>query len=183
MDIHSEARLAELHPVLAAKIRTLAATLLQESIEIRVTQGFRTWAVQHAIYLQGRADIIDVNACRANCGLPSIPEDQNHRVTDADAGYSWHCFGLAADVAPFKNGRPVWDETDPSWARIVSTGESLGLVSGISWRDEPHFEWTCQYGDTPTDSIRQLYQEANVNGSGSKAVWDSLIQTLTTLSA
>ncbi len=171
MDRNSEARLLEVHPKLAQKIRTLAEVLLQEEIEIRVTQGFRTWAQQHALWLQGRAPVDDVNTCRLNCGMQIIPEHQNRRVTKADSGQSWHNLGLAVDVAPFRNGNPIWDEKDPVWARIITAGEALGLRSGTSWGDEPHFEWTCQYPAMPTEEVRQLY-----NADGVKAVWDSLRQ-------
>ncbi len=95
MDRNSEARLLEVHPKLAQKIRTLAESLLQEEIEIRVTQGFRTWAQQHALWLQGRAPVDDVNTCRLNCGMQIIPEHQNRRVTKANNGQSWHNYGLA----------------------------------------------------------------------------------------
>ncbi len=173
LDRNSEARLLEVHPKLAQKIRTLAETLLQEGIEIRVTQGFRTWAQQHALWLQGRAPVDDVNACRLNCGMQIIPEHQNRRVTKADSGQSWHCYGMAIDVAPFRNGLPIWDETDPAWARIIAIGEALGMRSGTSWGDEPHFELTGKWGPVPGPEVIQLYQDANVGGSGTQAVWDA----------
>lgn len=173
MDAHSEARLADLHPVLAAKFHTMAEMLQQEGIELHIVQGFRTWAQQHALYLQGRAELTDVNACRLNCGLPAITLDQNHRVTDADAGESWHNYGLAGDCAPFSNGFPIWDEKHPAWTRIISVGESLGLRSGISWHDMPHFELTGKYGPKPPVNVLEMYQAANVHGSGSQAVWQS----------
>ncbi len=54
MDPHSETRLQAVHPVLADKVRQMAATLLQEGIEIRVVQGLRTHDEQAALYAQGR---------------------------------------------------------------------------------------------------------------------------------
>jgi hypothetical protein len=172
MDSNSIARIAELHPTLAAKVKTMATMLAQEGIEIRVTQGFRTWAQQHALYLQGRAALPDVNSCRFNCGLAAIPTDQNRRVTKADSGYSWHNYGLAVDVAPFRNNFPVWNESDPAWDRIVAVGESLGLRSGKSWGDEPHFELTGKFGPKPPDDLLSLYRQANEHGSGAQAVWE-----------
>lgn len=177
MDAHSEARLQEVHPQLAAKIRTLATMLATEDIEIRVTQGFRTWAQQHALYLQGRVDLLEVNACRLNCGLAKIDADENYKVTDADSGYSWHNYGLAVDVAPFVNGFPVWGKKAPDdalrWSRIVTVGQSLGLRSGVSWKDTPHFELTGIFGAKPPEDVVSLYRAANDNGSGSKAIWDA----------
>jgi len=163
MDHNSDVLLSEVHPTLAAKVRTMAAMLELEwtdGTELRVTQGGRTWARQHALYLQGRADIYDVNACRANCGLAPIPEDLNERVTKADAGYSWHNLFCAVDVAPFRSGHPIWDENDSTWPRIVAVGQSLGLHSGVSWGDKPHFQWTGRFpAAAPDDEARALWQQ------------------------
>ena len=173
MDPNSEARLANIHPKLAEKIRTLAEMLSLESIEIRVTQAFRTWVQQHALWLQGRAPLEIVNECRLNCGMEIIPLSQNHRVTRADSGQSWHNYGLAVDVAPFRDGAPIWDDQDPSWKRIIAVGESLGLRSGISWRDEPHLELTGKFGSEPDADVISLFKQANDTGSGTQAVWEA----------
>lgn len=169
----SEARLAEVHPRLADKIRTLADMILQESYELRVTQGFRTWSQQHTLWLRGRAPLAEVNLAFFKAGWAALTDHENFKVTNADAGYSWHNYGLAVDVAPFKDAVPDWNERDTIWMKIVNAGESLGLRSGISWKDEPHFEYTGVYGPEPTDDVRTLYLAANDNGSGSQAVWDA----------
>lgn len=175
MDSNSEARLLNVHPKLSEKIHTLAEMLSQESIEIRVVQAFRTWVQQHALWLQGRAPLEAVNECRLNCGMEIISQSQNNRVTRADSGQSWHNYGLAVDVAPFRDGAPIWDDQDPSWKRIVAVGESLGLRSGISWRDEPHFEYTGKFGPDPGPDVIEMYKEANSGSlvSGTEAVWEA----------
>jgi peptidoglycan LD-endopeptidase CwlK len=174
MDKTSERRLIDVHPKLSQLIHELAATLLLRGIEIRVTQAYRTWAEQHALWLQGRAFLVDVNKCRTNCGWAVLADDhQNHRVTKADAGRSWHNYGLAVDVAPFRNGFPIYDEKDAAWPRVVAAGKAIGLRNGLSWRDEPHFELTGKFGPEPPDDIIMLYKAANENGSGSAAVWNA----------
>ncbi len=165
----SERRLAFVHPTLAGLIRKLAGQL---SEPIGVTQGLRTFAEQAAYYAQGRQALRTVNAARAAVGLASITAAENKRtVTNAKPGYSWHCYGLAADIVPFESsGEPDWNVAHPIWDEIVSKSEAIGLVSGVEWEDEPHLQMTAQYGATPDDAVRQLL----ANG-GLKAVWDSLV--------
>ncbi len=159
MDAISEARLSELHPELARRIRQLARLLSggQENSVLRVTQGLRSWTQQQALWAKGRdaaGKIVDPAAV----------------VTQARAGYSWHSFGLAVDVAPFDNAIPDWNIAHPVWKRIVTLGEGLGLVSGAEFRtfpDYPHFQLTGKFPVTPTDEVRQLFLDG-----GARAVWD-----------
>jgi hypothetical protein len=51
----------------------------------------------------------------------------------------------------------------------VAIGESLGLRSGISWKDEPHLEMTGKYPADPPQEIRDLYLTGGV-----QAVWDAV---------
>src|SRR5690348_1176683 len=116
MDDVSETRLKQVHPVLADKIRQLSENLSAQGITIRVTQGMRSWVDQLNLWLKGRdrqGNIVDPKAV----------------VTNAKPGYSWHCFGLAVDVAPMVDGVPDWDIKHPVWQVIVSEGEKLGLYS------------------------------------------------------
>lgn len=136
-------------PQLAALVRQMADQLALENITIRVTQGLRTWMDQDKLYAIGRI-------------LPG------REVTKAKGGESWHNYGCAVDVAPFDEGIPDWDLDHPAWARIVALGESLGLRSGISWKDEPHFELTGAYPPEPPAEIQALYS------SGIQAVWDRI---------
>jgi|SRR5579863_1351826 len=130
MDSLSEARLAEVEPTLAARVRKMADQLSGEGISIRVVQSLRTWQEQAALYAKGRD--ADGNVV-----------DKSQVVTNAKPGSSWHNFALAVDVAPFDGGIPDWNIEHPAWKRIVAVGESVGLVSGSTWRtfpDWPHFQ-------------------------------------------
>lgn len=150
MDAISEARLAEVMPALAERIRQLAQTLEAENIAIRVVQGLRTWADQDKLYAIGRT-------------LPGKV------VTNAKGGESWHCYGCAVDVAPFDDGVPDWNASHPAWRRIVEVGVSLGLESGVSWHDLPHFQLSGAFPPTPDQKVKDLY--VNV---GRQAVWDAV---------
>lgn len=160
MDAISEARLSLVWPVLAEKIRGMAAMLELEGIEIRVVQGLRTWAEQDALYAQGRTT-------------------KGIIVTNARGGQSWHNFGLAADCVPSQFGtgqiyNPDWNNAHPSWIRMETVGQSLGLTSGASWRsfpDAPHFEDTNGVfpQGSPNDEAKQLFVSRGI-----QAVWDVL---------
>lgn len=163
----SEKRLALVHPVLANFIRILAEDL---SEPLGVTQGLRKSAEQDALYSQGRLPLDTVNQKRLLVGWAPVTPDENIKpVTNAKPGYSWHEFGLAVDVVPFESSNePDWDENHPIWQEIVSAGEELGLASGISWRDEPHFQLTGIFPDTPSDVVRALFASG-----GLQAVWNA----------
>ena len=151
MDTTSESRLILVNPLLAAKIRSLALLLADESIDLRVTQGLRSWTEQAALYALGRT-------------TPGAI------VTNAPPGYSYHQFGLAVDVAPFDSaGQPDWNANDPTWKRIIALGESLGMVSGSTFTtcvDDPHFQISGKYPESPNDEVRSVFLNA-----GMTAVW------------
>lgn len=120
----------------------MAESLDLENISFRITQGFRTWVEQDAIYAQGRT-------------LPG------EIVTHAKGGESWHNLGCAVDFVPMKDGKPVWNTSDPAWTKIIETGKSLGLTSGESWThpDRPHFQLTGRFPmNAPDEEARQIYQ-------------------------
>lgn len=152
----SEARLGEVHPKLAERVRMMAQMLEGENITIQVVQGLRSWKEQEALWQQGRdseGNIIDAKQV----------------VTHAEAGHSYHCFGLAVDVAPFDGGIPDWNASHPAWMRIVAIGESVGLVSGSKWRtfpDWPHFQMTGFLPASPDESIRAAFHHGGIT-----AVW------------
>lgn len=157
MDNASEARLQNVHPELADKIRTMATMLHTEGIEIRVTQGLRSWSDQMALWLKGRDSHGNIT-------------DPSKVVTKAAPGYSWHQFKLAVDVVPIDaEGQPDWDLQHPAWKRIIQVGESLGLTSGSEFRtfpDWPHLQMTGSLPLSPTDAVRAAFMAGSYD-----AVW------------
>lgn len=152
MDANSESRLQQVVPALSAIIHNLANLLAAENIELRVTQGLRSWNDQAALYAQGRTAPGEI-------------------VTHAPPGHSWHEFGMAVDVAPFDTaGQPQWSEADPVWGpvwrRIIGLGESLGLYSGDEFvhcpKDDPHFQLTGCFPVSPSDEVRQIFLNAGM---------------------
>lgn len=95
----------------------------RQSVPVMVTEGFRSFAKQQELYEQGRS----------KAGLI---------VTNAKAGYSFHNYGIAFDVA-FKKGNTIsWDG---DWDLVGKIGKSFGLEWGgdwVSFKDRPHFQFT-----------------------------------------
>ena len=136
MNAISQERLRLVYPDLARRIWQIDS--MAPELALEVTQGWRTWAEQDALFNQ-------------------VP-----KVTEVRGGYSWHNFGLACDVAPFSAGQPDWNIAHPDWARIVSLGNTVGLFSGSLWRtfpDYPHLQLTGRFPDAPTDEVRAIYSQ------------------------
>lgn len=108
------------------------------NMAIRIVQGLRTFAEQDAIYAQGR----------------TAP---GKRVTNSKAGQSYHCYGLAVDVAILydKDGNGTFEtlswetakdfdkDGEADWMEIVDIFERAGWTWGGRFHsipDAPHFE-------------------------------------------
>lgn len=162
----SEQRLALVEPTLSQLMHVLES---QMSEPIGITMGVRSDEQQDALFAQGRKPVDQVNALRAKVGWAPIQPSENRIVTKAKAGYSWHPFGMACDAVPFDSlMHPDWNETHPVWQEMVTKGQELGLLSGVSWKDEPHFQLTGRFPETPTDEVRAIAQVG-----GMQAVWEA----------
>src|SRR6266403_2775916 len=163
----SKQRLALVEPTLAELMYTLES---QMSEPIGITQGVRSDMEQEALFMQGRYPVDQVNALRLKVGWALILASQNIRtVTNAKPGYSWHPFGMAVDAVPFDSAmHPDWNEEHPVWKEMIEKGKALGLTSGISWKDEPHFQLTGRFPVTPTEEVRLLAQ-----AGGMQTVWSA----------
>lgn len=156
MDDVSEARLKDVHPVLAAKVRQLYDQLAAEHIYIRVVQGWRSVVQQNELYAQGRTR-------------------PGPRVTNCQGGHSYHNFGLAVDVVPSRAAvdspfEPDWNHSNPAWHRMVGLAQQLGLECGAVWEsfpDWPHLQLTGDWPvGQPPESARAAYSQGGLD-----AVW------------
>lgn len=92
----------------------------QLNVKLRVTDGYRTFSEQNALYAQGRTTPGKI-------------------VTYAKGGQSLHNFGKAIDVVEMVGGtKPIWRKFSNS---IIDIALSLGLKWGGHWNrpDYPHF--------------------------------------------
>ena len=110
--------LADLHP----RVRVMAGELLQRShdagVLLTVTFTLRSMATQTALYARGRS-------------CPGCI------VTNARAGYSFHNYGLAVDVAPTELlYLPHWGDTPAHQARATALWRQVGAIGksvGFRW--------------------------------------------------
>ncbi len=125
-------RVDKLHP----KTREIFKSFVRESenelgITLRVVQGLRTFPEQHTLFLQ------------------------RPKVTNADAGYSYHNYGLAIDLVEIKDGKANWNF---DYSKLLPIAKKYNLVWGGSFKsivDKPHYELSFGY------SVKQLLDKYN----------------------
>lgn len=104
-------------------------------------ETLRDIEVQLAYYCSGRLPIADVQMVYAKIVgyAPSTAEAGKKITWTLD---SKHCLGLAADIAPSKDGRTPW------WSAPRAVLERMGKIAndnGITWGGE----WAAQGKDDP----------------------------------
>lgn len=122
VDARSEANIATLHPRVQSYARNLVLKTATMGITIKIISGLRSYEEQATLYAQGRSK-------------------PGPKVTNANAGYSNHNFGLAFDIGIWQNGKYL-DES-PLYKAVAPLGIDLGLTWGGSWKtiqDQPHYE-------------------------------------------
>jgi len=131
----------KLHPGFRNKLESLIERASQSGLQILVHQGYRS------------------------------PEDQSKIPagnTRAKPGFSFHNYGLAADVVfADERGRPSWGEHH-DWKALGRLGKELGLEWGGNWKtivDRPHFQ---HVSSREIGEVRRLYQEG-----GLQKVWNA----------
>lgn len=110
---------------LQAKYAVFDTAMKQAGIDYIVTCTKRSMEEQDALYAQGRNG------------------DNRHIVTNARAGQSAHNFGMAFDIVLMSNGKCIWDNSDPDWARAGAIGKAAGLEwagDWVSFKEYPHFQ-------------------------------------------
>jgi peptidoglycan LD-endopeptidase CwlK len=138
-----------LEPHFKIIIDTLVQKANEEGLKVGMHKGYRSFYEQKKLYAKGRTK-------------------PGKKVTNARPGYSWHNFGLAADIVfQTPKGHWTWSQKH-DWQRLGEIGKSLGLKWGGDWqfRDMPHFQVT---GVLSLTLARRKYDEG-----GLKKVWDSI---------
>ena len=136
-DLITDQRIQNLHP--AIRINTLffinSTNENAGNTKIRVSQGYRTFDEQNALYAQGRTKPGPV-------------------VTKAKGGFSSHNFGLAFDIVGITNGKIDYQL---NWNNLKITGNNMGFDWGGDWKfkDMPHFENTFNYSMEELRSLKR----------------------------
>ena len=127
-DKYTNFRVEKLHPIIKDKVKLVINRLAdKQGIYLRITSDghLRTFDDQDALYAIGRTIELDRSP-----------------VTNAQAGQSWHNYGLAVDVVQIKDGNPLW--TNPNWSIIANEFKKEGFEWGgdfKSIKDKPHFQY------------------------------------------
>jgi len=118
--------LDDLLPIVQKKVKSFIDLCHTNGVDILVTSTYRDNESQNALYAQGR----------------TVP---GKKVTNAKAGESWHNYRCAIDVVPLRNGKPVWDGSDPIWQKVGQYGKEAGLEWAGDWKkfkELAHFQYT-----------------------------------------
>ena len=107
-----------LEPVTAARVREWLATCLEAGVELRVTEGRRSWERQAALYARGRT-------------LPGAIV--THARPEADP----HVRGAAADFC-FRGPVPYPPLADARWQLVGELATKAALAWGGGWK---HPDW------------------------------------------
>jgi hypothetical protein len=103
-------KLTDLKPKAQAAAEKALEDLVLRGIKCRVTSTLRTLAEQVALFAQGRSELEAVNSLRVKAGMYKlVAKDNLKTVTNCDGikFKSNHQTGMALDVVPEENGRPV----------------------------------------------------------------------------
>lgn len=119
-----------------------------EGVIVIVAQTYRTAAEQNGLHDIGR--VVAGSPChhRGELGPRPIGTCPKHplgsTVTNAPAGYSFHEFRRAYDLAikHFDGDKTPTDLYDGPWDKVGDLGERAGMEWGGRWKnpDRPHFE-------------------------------------------
>jgi hypothetical protein len=162
------------HPELQRRVLELVRLGWKNGLSFAVHMALRSWEVQRALYLQGRTTLEEVNMQRSIAGMKPIVSAENRIVTKADAGSSWHNYGLAVDLV--EDGDPTMTGIQWSWKnnfnylKLGALGKEVGLSWGGLWKsfkDYPHFEMT---GGLSLGEAKRLY----LIRKSLKDVWSSV---------
>jgi peptidoglycan L-alanyl-D-glutamate endopeptidase CwlK len=124
LDARSEGNILSLQGDAQIAARRSLRAIRDAGFDARIISGTRSYGEQAALFREGRF---------GNSG---------DIVTNADAGRSWHNFGLAWDIGLFE-GRRYVEEDEP-----YNAASSHGKVAGVDWggdwaggfQDNPHYQ-------------------------------------------
>lgn len=142
-----------MNPVFVEKVEDVIAQLRSEGWDARVAPsgGFRSFEEQQRIYNQGRTTPGNI-------------------VTNAEAGESWHNYGLGADIILNNDrGQPIWPDPSPFWDRLGEVAAEHGLYWGGNFGDRPHVEFHPGFTAGQAGRLIDEY-----NRGGLEEVWATL---------
>ncbi|WP_437828920.1 peptidoglycan-binding protein [Niallia taxi] len=123
--------------VVVTKVLEIIEQAYKEGIYMLITDGYRSYAEQDALYAQGRTKPGQI-------------------VTNAKGGQSKHNFGMAVDYClTNKEGTVAYWTVNAKWKRVATIAKSKGFVWGGDWKgfvDNPHLEYTGNITVSPEET-------------------------------
>ena len=146
---------ASMNGTFTGMARSTIRDLRRENIDMRVTDGFRSFQEQDDLYAQGR----------------TAP---GQRVTGARGGQSWHNYGVAADLAMQDGNGAHWRTNGDYahlWQRYGEIAQNHGLTWGGTWthQDLPHMEYHPGYTASNAGTL-----SGTLRNQGLEATWDRM---------
>jgi len=142
------------------KMGQFAEALTGRGMDALITDAFRSFAEQDAIFEQGRSK-------------------PGRKVTNARGGESNHNYGMAVDLYPVINGKVFTDPTTANKHRfeeiqqaIIDEAQTLGLTSGVTFGslgDKPHVQLLPENVFNAKHKCLPIFK---ANGNSFDAVWD-----------
>jgi peptidoglycan L-alanyl-D-glutamate endopeptidase CwlK len=130
MDQTTLDKLNQLHP----KLRSIAIACYNKAVQQTpigvhpiIIETYRSFDESNHLYELGRTKV------NPDGKKPSKP--YGNIVSNAQAGTSWHNWGLAIDFGLMRNGKPVY-ENDPQWMTVVKIFEAAGFNSGLYFPED-----------------------------------------------
>ncbi|WP_029269614.1 M15 family metallopeptidase [Virgibacillus alimentarius] len=122
----------QLHPIVSEKMEELLDKAAKQNIHVVITETVRTMEKQEELYAQGRSS-------------------EGNIITYAQAGESYHNYGLAIDFAiENSQGDVIWDTSydgnnngKSDWLEVADIAKELGFEWGGDWpnfKDFPHLQ-------------------------------------------
>lgn len=145
--------LSGLRPVMATRAKQFLE-LARKEAKVVVTATYRASNIQKALWMQGRYPLDRINSYRQYIGLPPISQKENVKITNAQAGYSFHNYGLAFDCLFFKDDKLITSSKDTFWKKVKQWAQECDLKWGGDFKnlfDAGHFQY-------PHITIQELLQ-------------------------
>lgn len=124
--------LYDLRPVVRDKMIEFIERYRARGFDLLITCTYRSAAEQDALYALGRTK-------------------PGKRVTNAKGGNSYHQYGVAVDIVPLMDGKPLWQTHDrknkllPAWQAVCEVAAELGIEWAGNWKsfkEYAHLQYT-----------------------------------------
>ena len=157
-DKYTNERISGLHPkCIETFTNFIDECETQFKITLRIVQGFRSFAEQDALYAQGRTTTGKI-------------------VTQAKGGESYHCYGMAIDLAEvMADGQINWNF---DYSMLVPIANKYGLTWGgsfVTFRDKPHFEMSFGHGPAGWRYFLNLHNFGQVDTNGFVVIPETIV--------